>query len=357
MTRIYGRVETIDDISRINCIIRDEMLLVDSIAQLTELKKRSDYLCTLTYSPFWKKKFGDKIEEVRQKAIEENHITVKEANIIAKYKGFDHEYQPWGKEKFDVSENLKQIPEEIKEEVQENLLHFQQESDVISEIRKVFCNLRAAILICEDRNCLDSLKKYVDILSALPDTESFKEHFDQSILSTIIDMIDVEKKRTVKLMNILGSVKGINDVYYEGITQESYENANDFIKKLLVDENKSETYIPTEVRYKGNAKVLWLTYFLPSRKRNYAKRLYFPADFKLLKVEGPGFFKNKFGREIYGVKITYESTIEPTTIHVRGHEIHLPERIVKRYKVIPIPEIAQNIRLTQEKPASAMDIA
>jgi len=69
MSRIYGKVESVEDISRINCIIRDEMLIVESEAELTELKKRSDYLCTLTYSPFWQKKFGDKIEELRKELL------------------------------------------------------------------------------------------------------------------------------------------------------------------------------------------------------------------------------------------------------------------------------------------------
>jgi hypothetical protein len=55
MWRIYGRLESAEDIRRINCIIRDEMLTVETPAELTDLKKRSDYLCTLTFSPFWKK--------------------------------------------------------------------------------------------------------------------------------------------------------------------------------------------------------------------------------------------------------------------------------------------------------------
>jgi len=83
MGRIYdGKVESVEDIKRINCMIRDEMLTVKSAAELTDLKKRSDYLCTLTYSPFWKKKFGDKIEELRDVAIKENRATVKTANYV-----------------------------------------------------------------------------------------------------------------------------------------------------------------------------------------------------------------------------------------------------------------------------------
>jgi len=75
MGRIYGKVNSPEDIRRINCIIRDEMLYVENEEQLTDLKKRSDYLCTLTYSPFWKKKFGSIIEELREVALEENRIS------------------------------------------------------------------------------------------------------------------------------------------------------------------------------------------------------------------------------------------------------------------------------------------
>ncbi len=357
MARVYGRVEKIEDISRINCIIRDEMMIVETEAQLTELKKRSDYLCTLTYSPFWKKKFGDLIEKVREVAVEENHITVKEANVIAKNKGWDVEYHPWGRGKFDVEDELKKIPQEVVDEVQNNLYHIQDETDVLGELRKVFCDLRKAVLVCEDRNCLDKLKNIVDILSAMPELESFKEHFGKKELKMISDLIEVEKRRTVKLMNMMAKYLGIEDVHYEAVSADEYENAEEYIKQLLEDEKKADTYIPTEVRWKGNAKVLWLSYYLPRRKRYYAKRIYFPADFKLLNIEGPGYFKNKLGRIVYGIKITYESTIKPTTIHIRGKEIQLPERVVKRTKVIPVPQDAQNIQITEEKPSYAMDIA
>ncbi len=357
MARVYGRVEKIEDISRINCIIRDEMMIVETEAQLTELKKRSDYLCTLTYSPFWKKKFGDQIEEVRKVAVEENHITVKEANVIAKNKGWDVEYHPWGRGKFDVEDELKKIPQEVVDEVQHNLYHIQDETDILSELRKVFCDLRKAVLVCEDRSCLDKLKNVLNILSALPELESFKEHFSKKELKLISDLVDVEKRRTAKLMNMMAKYLGIEDVIYEAVSADEYENAEEYIKQLLEDEKKADTYIPTEVRWKGNAKVLWLSYYLPRRKRYYAKRIYFPADFKLIKIEGPGYFKNKLGRVVYGIRITYESTIKPTTIHVRGKEIQLPERKVKRTKVIPVPMDAQNIQFTEEKPSYAMDIA
>ena len=48
---IYGEVNSIKDIRDINRTIREEMDRVKTREQLTELKKRSDYLCTLTFSP------------------------------------------------------------------------------------------------------------------------------------------------------------------------------------------------------------------------------------------------------------------------------------------------------------------
>jgi hypothetical protein len=44
-------------------------------------------------------------------------------------------------------------------------------------------------------------------------------------------------------------------------------------------------------------------------------------------------------------------------IHVHGREIQLPERWITKKKIVPVPESAQNIRITEEKPESAMSIA
>ena len=93
------------------------------------------------------------------------------------------------------------------------------------------------------------------------------------------------------------------------------------------------------------------------KKREYAKRVYFPNDAFDIKVQGPDEFKNRFGNKVYGLKITYKFTISPTTIHIRGKEIHLPQRIVTKTKIVPLPKEAQNIKLLDTKPPSAMDIA
>jgi len=355
MGRIYGKVESIEDIKRINCIIRDEMLNVDEESKLTELKKRSDYLCTLTYSPFWQKKFKEKIEELRKVAVEENRASVKLANYIAKYNGFNKEYNPWKKE-IDIEELLKQIPDRIVEEFTNSVFSLKLSVNILEEIRNEFCDIRKAMLFCEDIDCLDKLKRVVDILSTLPFVEGFSTHFDEGVLSAIDKLINSEKERSVKLANIISEINGW-DVYYQTINEEDFETtAEDYLNKLLQEEEKSENYIPTEAKYKGGAKVLWLVYYLPRRKREYAKRIYFPADAFNISIEGPDNYKNKFGNEVYGIKITYKMTIKATTIHVRGKEIHLPERIVTKIKIIPVPKEAKDFRIVKEKPKSAMDI-
>jgi len=356
MGRIYGKVESAEDIRRINCIIRDEMLSVESAAELTDLKKRSDYLCTLTFSPFWKKKFGDKIEELREVAIEENRATVKTANYVAKYKGFEREYDPWKKE-INIEDQLKEIPNQVIEELTHSIFSLKRDVSILEELRRDFCDIRKAMVLCEDVECLDKLKKAVDILSTLPYLESFKIHFDEGLLGAIDKLINEEKERSVLLANIIAEVNGW-DRYYQSINEEDFQTtAEDYLDKLLEEEEKASTYIPTEVKYKGGAKVLWLVYYHPRKKREYAKRIYFPADAFDIKVEGPGYFKNRFGNKVYGIKITYKMTIRATTIHVRGKEIHLPERVVTKTKIVEIPKEAQNIRIVNERPQSAMDIA
>jgi hypothetical protein len=93
---IYGVVNSAADIRRINRVIRKEMDRVTAREELTELKKRSDYLCTLTASPSWRKKFGSKINVLLRVAREENRRTVEHANRIAMKHGWRADYDPWG---------------------------------------------------------------------------------------------------------------------------------------------------------------------------------------------------------------------------------------------------------------------
>jgi len=356
MGTIYGKVETIEDIGRINCLIRDEMLIVTTPAQLSELKKRSDYLCTLTFSPFWKKKFGDDIEKVRETAIQENRASVKTANYVAAYKGFEKRYEPWKKE-IDIEEELKKIPEEVVKELSESVFTLQNRVEILEDLRRIFCDIRKAAAVCENSECLDRLKRGIDILSTLPYLESFKAHFDEGVLGAIDKLINTEKERSVELINIISEVNGW-EKYYQSVNENDFgSDAESFLSELLEEEEKAQTYIPTEMKYKNGAKVLWLVYYHPHRKREYAKRIYFPAGAENIKIEGPGEFKNRFGNKVWGVKVTYEMEISPATIHVRGKEIHLPKRKITKTKIVEVPKTAENIKVLSSKPQSAMDIA
>jgi hypothetical protein len=96
-THIYGAVNSLEDLRRINREIRHEMDAATSQAQLTELKKRSDYLCTLAEAPSWHEKFGQQIDRVREVAREEDAKTTQHANQLAKKHDWDTEYHPWGR--------------------------------------------------------------------------------------------------------------------------------------------------------------------------------------------------------------------------------------------------------------------
>ena len=95
---IYGEVNSFKDIRELNRTIRQEMDRVKTREQLTELKKRSDYLCTLTFSSAWKTKFGEKVSRLREVAMEENRKAVQHANEVARRHGWPADYDPWGKD-------------------------------------------------------------------------------------------------------------------------------------------------------------------------------------------------------------------------------------------------------------------
>ncbi|WP_456397549.1 hypothetical protein [Desulfurobacterium sp.] len=357
MARLYGRVDSPEDIRRINCIIRDEMLEVESVEQLTDLKKRSDYLCTLTYSPFWLKKFGPMIEKLREVALEENRATVRLANYVSAYNGWGKTYDPWGRDNKTIDERLKEIPEEIMKEIKETVVDLKLSPEILEELRRDFCAIRKAMILAESSELLTKLKHQADLIVAITHLKDFRQRFEE-ILDKIDEIVKVEEERTVKLANIISEVNGWKvtyEVWDESDIRED-ETLEQYVERLLEEEQKAQRYIPTEARYK-EGKVLWLVYHHPKRNREYAKRIYIPGTSRNIKMEGPGKFKNRFGREVYGVKITYEANIRPTVIHVGGRAIHLPERWIKREKVVPIPEGAYDIRLVEERPKVAYPVA
>ena len=78
--RIYSEVSSPSDITKINRMIRSQLRRVKTKPRITELVKRSAYLCTLTYSPGFRKKLRGKLTKARKTAREEYRKTAKLAN-------------------------------------------------------------------------------------------------------------------------------------------------------------------------------------------------------------------------------------------------------------------------------------
>ena len=367
MAWIYGPVNNAEDIRRINCLIRDEMLAVESPEQLTDLKKRSDYLCTLTYSPFWQKKFGPRVEKLRDVAREENVATVRLANYLAHYKGWGKEYNPW---RADTAEEIKKKLDELDDvlikEIEgakplQIIKEIQQELGVL---RREFCLLRKAMLFVDEPLELTELKKYADFLVTLTYSREIERRLGENI-DKIREIAHKENERSVELANIIAAVNGW-DIVYEVWSEDELvqeETVEEHLQRLLEEEEKADTYVPTEARYRSG-KVMWLVYESPhsykggrTYPRLRVKRVYFPGDAFDIKVEGPGNYTTRFGRRVYGVKITYKTRIAPTVIRRKGRIINLPERVGTRTKIVQLDEGATKVRLVEERPEKAYPVA
>lgn len=94
---VYGDVGGVTDIREINREIRRQVKNAKKRSRLTELHRRSSYLCTLTNSPAWKKKFYGKLTKMKRVAREEFKRTAKAVNRQAKKIGTEPNYDTvWG---------------------------------------------------------------------------------------------------------------------------------------------------------------------------------------------------------------------------------------------------------------------
>ncbi len=357
MAQVYGKVNDIQDSRRINCLIRDEMLTVDSPDQLTDLKKRSDYLCTLTYSPFWKKRFGHQLDSMREVACEENRVTVQLANYVARKQGWDKIYHPWGEGKIDIENELNNLPEEVIQAVTESTINLKADIEALDQIRHIYCDIRKAMVVANDAGELLKLKRASDLTHALVHVPDFACRFGEAY-KKIVEVVHAEEDRTVQLANLVAEVNGWPLAFecWGAEDMEDDESTEAYLKRLEAEEQKASQYIPTEVKYK-QGKVLWLVYYKPSRKRWYAKRIYFPGSARNIQLEGPGEYKNRFGRSVWGVKIRYEALVAERVIHRHGKVISLPETWVHREKVVPLPRDAEQVSLQEDRPPQAMSVA
>ena len=92
---VYGEVSSVKELREINREIRNEIHGAVDLDEITTLKNRSDYLCSLTKSRAWRAKFGSKIRRFMEIAREENRRTVDKANTIARQHKLDITYVSW----------------------------------------------------------------------------------------------------------------------------------------------------------------------------------------------------------------------------------------------------------------------
>lgn len=118
------------------------------------------------------------------------------------------------------------------------------------------------------------------------------------------------------------------------------------------------TYRPTESKYKGGAKDMFVTYDLPQTTRagNIAvypkiKRVYIAGE--VMKVSG-GSLRKRSGREVRGVKIEYEQSRSgyrrrPFYEHRNGRAYPVkagavPETHERFTQIVEVPDRARNVR-------------
>jgi type II secretory pathway component PulJ len=94
---VYGEVDNEADLQRIYAAMRRDIAHAATREELTKLYRRAEYLITLTYSPAWRKKFGAKVEKLRQVAQSEFTATARAANKRAAEIGTEPDYdETWG---------------------------------------------------------------------------------------------------------------------------------------------------------------------------------------------------------------------------------------------------------------------
>ena len=94
---VYGEIDNKTNLHGVFLQIRHDVDDAKSRSALTELYRRAGYLITLSHSPAWEKKFGDKIEEIRDVGKGEFATTAKKINRRAKEIGTEADYdETWG---------------------------------------------------------------------------------------------------------------------------------------------------------------------------------------------------------------------------------------------------------------------
>lgn len=133
----------------------------------------------------------------------------------------------------------------------------------------------------------------------------------------------------------------------------------------MTDQHTTDDYRPTESKYKGGAKEMYLTYHIEQETRGNStamypkvKRVYIAGDVKHWEA---GTFTKQSGKETFGVKIDYEQGregYERSGYTARrsdtGTEYEVPptkvEKSVSSFsQIVELPEKAQDIQLHTDK--------
>ena len=107
------------------------------------------------------------------------------------------------------------------------------------------------------------------------------------------------------------------------------------------------SYKPTTAKYSGRTKTLYLVYeethmhnYRGHRKKRTQKRVKkIYVSGKNVKVSKPGTYKNRKGRNVYGVKVTYVNPIPKGA--GRGHRV----KRMKVTKIVPLPRSAKKVKV------------
>jgi hypothetical protein len=107
-----------------------------------------------------------------------------------------------------------------------------------------------------------------------------------------------------------------------------------------------DKYTPTEARFKGGAKEMYVTYDLGRSfgEAPRVKRVDVPGSLINARV---GEFKNRMGRRVHGVRIQYRQDREPYT---RSSGARVGRTTLTLSKIVEVPTNARNITFRESLP-------
>jgi hypothetical protein len=349
MGLIFEKIEKPEDIRKYSCIIRDEMLKAKNIEELEKLKKHADYFCAFTHSKVWEKRLGSIIKKMREVAVEENDITVKLANFVAKAKKWDIYFVPCTGEAEEIEERLKNMPQEVINEIEEFASRINLSSNIVEDLKNHFCEIRKAMVLVGSPEELKKLKEETNVLVAITHLQDFKNKFSSQI-DEIQELMAEEEKKTIEVANIVAKANNW-DLHFEIDTLgqiKEHGTAEEYLEKTLtalkvvsdaflksfgkyvknikkkekenIQKKEEEPQVETETE-----KIIWIMYHKDGEEKVLKKKVKLPATAKNIKIEGPDYFVNKSGNKVWGVKLSYESKISRDG----------SETWVKRTRIIP----------------------